>query len=116
VRAAMIEALSKDHAQSWEDRLAARGVPIAKINSIAEAAEIPQLAHRGILTPVPRAEGIDEDLRLVGAPYINNIDGPEALRPPPTLGQHSREVLASVGISDTDADALIAEGVIGVSR
>ena len=116
VRAAMIEALSKDHAQNWEDRLAARGVPIAKINSIAEAAEIPQLAHRGILTPVPRAEGIDEDLRLVGAPYTNNIDGPEALRPPPTLGQHSREVLASVGISDTDADALIAEGVIGVSR
>lgn len=115
VRAAMIEALKADTAENWEKKLVAKGVPIAKINSMAETLGLEQLTHRNIITEVPRAEGIEEDLRLVGAPYVTNEDGPEALLPPPTLGQHSREILGTIGIGDDVIDGLIEDGVIAAS-
>ena len=115
VRDAMIEALKNDTAENWEKRLAARGVPIARINSIAETCALEQLTHRRILTDVPRAQGVDEDLRLVGAPFTNSVDGPEALLPPPALGQHSREILAQLGIDDEAFASLVDDGVVTVA-
>ena len=65
-----------------------------------------------VLTDVPRAAGLDEDLRLVGAPYTNSVDGPEAMSAPPRLGQHSREILRDLGIDDNAIDNLVAEGIV----
>ena len=113
VQAVMIEALKADTAENWEKKLVAKGVPIAKINTMAEVLGLEQLTHRNIFTPVPRAEGIDEDFTLIGAPYVTDKDGPEAMRAPPRLGQHSREVLGDLGITGEAADALIADGVVG---
>jgi crotonobetainyl-CoA:carnitine CoA-transferase CaiB-like acyl-CoA transferase len=112
VQAIMIEALKSDSAENWEKKLVAKGVPIAKINTMAEVLELEQLTHRNVITNVPRAEGLEEDFRLIGAPYVNDRDGPEAMRAPPRLGQHSREILGELGISDTAANALIAAGVV----
>ena len=112
VREAIIEALKNDSASNWEKRLAVRGVPIAKIKSVAETAQTEQLTHRNVLTDVPRAAGLDEDLRLVGAPYTNSVDGPEAMSAPPRLGQHSREILRDLGIDDNAIDNLVAEGIV----
>lgn len=113
VQARIIEALKADTAANWEARLVARGVPIAKINSMAEVLELEQLKHRNVLTPMPRPEGIDEDFRMIGAPFVNDVDGPEATRPPPRLGQHSRELLADLGIAAEEVEAMIADGVVG---
>lgn len=113
VQARIIEALKADTAENWETKLVARGVPIAKINSMAEVLELEQLKHRNVITPIPRPEGIDEDLRMIGAPFVNDVDGPEANRPPPRLGQHSRELLADLGITAEEVEAMIADGVVG---
>ncbi len=111
----IIEALKADSASNWERRIMARGVPVAKINAIAETAVMEQLDHRNILTDVPNPDGVDGPLRLVGAPYTNSVDGPEALAPPPTLGQHSRDVLTELGIVGTDLETLINDGVVGTA-
>jgi crotonobetainyl-CoA:carnitine CoA-transferase CaiB-like acyl-CoA transferase len=113
VRARMIEALKADTAANWEEKLVANGVPIAKINTMAEVLELEQLTHRNIITPIARPEGIDEDFALIGAPYVTDTDGPGTDLPPPRLGQHSREVLADLGITGDAAEALIADGVVG---
>lgn len=112
LRAAIVAALAADTAANWEKRLAARGVPVARIASVAEAAQAEQLAHRGVLAVAPRPRGVKEDLRLVGAPYTASEDGPEAALPPPALGEHSREVLAEIGIAGAEFDALVAEGAV----
>jgi crotonobetainyl-CoA:carnitine CoA-transferase CaiB-like acyl-CoA transferase len=116
VQAVMIEALKADSAENWEKKLVAKGVPIAKINTMAEVMGLEQLTHRNIFTDMPRAEGIEEDFRMVGAPYVTDTDGPEVMSAPPRLGQQSREVLEGLGISSEAADALIADGVVAVPR
>ena len=109
----IVVALAQDTAANWEKRLSARGVPVAKINAMHEVAAMEQLSYRNIFMPVPQPQGVDEELRLLGAPYTTSADGPEARLPAPRLGQHSRDVLAELGISDDDAVTLLADGVIG---
>jgi formyl-CoA transferase len=115
VRAAMLEAFESDTAENWEKRLAPRGVPISKVNSVAETSALEQLQHRNILTDVPAAMGMEKGYRLVGAPFVNSEDGPEPTSSAPTLGQHSREILAELGIDNTTFDQLLADGVIHVT-
>ena len=113
VRSAVIEALAKDSAENWEQRLARRGVPVARINSLTDLCGMAQLAHRNILTRMDSPPGVDGPLTLVGAPYVASVDGPRASRPPPVLGQHSREILGELGLDDDRIDSLVAEGVVG---
>ena len=112
VRDAMIEALKSDTAENWEKRLAPRGVPVAKINSVKETARLEQLQYRNILTAVPAAKGMANGYRLPGAPFTNSEDGPEVMRPAPVLGQHTLEILEEIGIDKSVINTLAAEGVI----
>ena len=112
VRDAMIEALKSDTAENWEKRLAPRGVPVAKINSVKETARLEQLQYRNILTAVPAAKGMANGYRLPGAPFTNSEDGPEVMRPAPVLGQHTLEILEEIGIDKSVIITLAAEGVI----
>ena len=112
VRDAMIEALKSDTAENWEKRLAPRGVPVAKINSVKETARLEQLQYRNILTAVPAAKGMANGYKLPGAPFTNSEDGPEVMRPAPVLGQHTVEILEEIGIDKSTIRTLAAEGVI----
>ena len=112
VRDAMIEALKSDTAENWEKRLAPRGVPVAKINSVKETARLEQLQYRNILTAVPAAKGMANGYKLPGAPFTNSEDGPEVMRPAPVLGQHTVEILEEIGIDKSAISTLAAEGVI----
>ena len=112
VRDAMIEALKSDTAENWEKRLAPRGVPVAKINSVKETARLEQLQYRNILTAVPAAKGMANGYKLPGAPFTNSEDGPEVMRPAPVLGQHTVEILEEIGIEKSIISTLAAEGVI----
>ena len=112
VRDAMIEALKSDTAENWEKRLAPRGVPVAKINSVKETARLEQLQYRNILTAVPAAKGMANGYKLPGAPFTNSEDGPEVMRPAPVLGQHTEEILEEIGIDKSAISSLAAEGVI----
>ena len=112
VRDAMIEALKSDTAENWEKRLAPRGVPVAKINSVKETARLEQLQYRNILTAVPAAKGMANGYKLPGAPFTNSEDGPEVMRPAPALGQHTVEILEEIGIDKLAISTLAAEGVI----
>ena len=112
VRDAMIEALKWDTAENWEKRLAPRGVPVAKINSVQETARLEQLQYRNILTAVPAAKGMANGYKLPGAPFTNSEDGPEVMRPAPVLGQHTVEILEEIGIEKSIISTLAAEGVI----
>jgi len=112
VRQTIVEAFASDSAAGWARRLGARGVPIAKVNSIAEAVAEPQLAHRGILVDVQAPRGFEAPLQLTGAPFVTDTDGPAASCPPPVLGQDSAAVLRGLGLDEGAIAGLRDAGVI----
>ena len=82
-------------ADEWVERLSRAGVPVGKVRGVLDA-----LAHARTLTVEHPTVGT---LPLVASPL-----GPRAeTRPPPLLGEHTREVLAEVGYDDREIEALL---------
>ncbi|MYG98495.1 MAG: CoA transferase [Acidimicrobiaceae bacterium] len=97
----------------WSADLEANGIPCVPINSVAEALASPQTTARGMVTTV--AHPTAGEVALTGVPF-RMFGTPAAIRrPPPTLGQHSREVLASeLGLDAATISELVAAGVTTV--
>ncbi len=95
------------------DVLASAGIPAAAVVSPSVVTENPQLRDRGFFERLEHPRTGDG---LYPTPPFALLEGASRwlLRPPPTLGQHNREVLTEVcGLSGADLDRLVAQGVIG---
>jgi crotonobetainyl-CoA:carnitine CoA-transferase CaiB-like acyl-CoA transferase len=79
----------------WLVDLEAVQVPAGPINNVAEVFAEPQIQARGMQVNVPHPE--NADLQLVGNPIKLSRTPVQYERPPPTLGQHTEEVLARLG-------------------
>lgn len=109
--AAMGEALATDTADNWLAKLKAVGVPCGRINSVAEALAEPQTEARRMVETVPHKT--IGDLKLVGMPYKFSGTPASIRRAPPTLGEHTEEVLASeLGLDAATIAALREQKVI----
>jgi itaconate CoA-transferase len=88
--------------------LAEAGVPVAQVNSVAQVVEHPQLVSRNRWTTVGTPVG---EVRALKPPAV--IAGIEPrMDPVPALGEHTRSLLTEIGLSDTDATRLIADGAV----
>jgi crotonobetainyl-CoA:carnitine CoA-transferase CaiB-like acyl-CoA transferase len=85
------EALAADTADSWIAKLQAMGVPCGRINSVAEALADEQTEARAMIETV--VHPTIGDLKLVGMPYKFSGTPASVRRPPPTLGEHTEEIL-----------------------
>jgi len=103
----LAEAFSADTADRWRGRLRAAGVPCAPINDLAAVLDDPQIRSVGLVQGVDSPAG---PLRLVGSPLLVDGARPPVRRPPPTLGQHTGEVLAALGLDPTTIAGLRARG------
>jgi crotonobetainyl-CoA:carnitine CoA-transferase CaiB-like acyl-CoA transferase len=72
--------------------LEAAGVPCAPLQRIDQVVAHPQTAALGILQPSP-----DGSITLLGSPLSFDGERPAFRRMPPTLGQHTEEVLGAYG-------------------
>src|SRR5262245_33749019 len=103
------EALATDDPKSWETRLTAADVPCGSIWTIEEIVEHPQLGHRDVLQTIDSRYG---PMRLVGAGFRLEHGSPGLDREPPTLGEHTDEVLTEAGLSVDEIERLRREAVI----
>jgi crotonobetainyl-CoA:carnitine CoA-transferase CaiB-like acyl-CoA transferase len=97
--------------EHWIGLLNKAGVPCGPINSINETFAEPQVQHLGIARKVDHPElgtfgVVGQPINLAGAPQ------PDTLRPTPDSGQHSDEVLESIGYDAAARAELRAKGVI----
>jgi crotonobetainyl-CoA:carnitine CoA-transferase CaiB-like acyl-CoA transferase len=96
------EALARDDADAWLAKLMAVGIPCGKINSVADALDDPHTAARDMIETVEHAT--IGSLRMLGIPFKFSDTACSVRRPPPTLGQHSDEILS--GELGLDAKAI----------
>ena len=110
VDGAIAEALAGDTADAWIAKFKAVGVPSGRINSVAEALADPHTAARHMIETVQHP-AIGE-LKLVGMPYKFS-DTPAAVRrAPPTLGEHTEEILREELGLDAAAIAALRSGKV----
>ena len=109
LREVIESALASDDPKSWEARLTAADVPSACIWKIEEIVEHPQLKHRDVLQTVDSRYG---PMRLVGAGFRLAHGSPGIDREPPTLGEHTDEILADAGYAPAEVERLRRDAVI----
>ena len=103
------EALAADDPKSWEERLTAADVPCGSIWKIEEIVKHPQLDHSDVLQTIDSRYG---PMRLVGSGFRLEHGSPGLDREPPTLGEHTDEVLKEAGLSADEIERLRREAVI----
>ena len=98
-------------AEDWLPELDAAGVPAGKVRSVPDALAAAAEAGRPATVSVehPTAGSLD----LVASPIWGAGRGHAP--PPPLLGEHTAEVLAELGRSAEEIEALANRGVVGVA-
>jgi crotonobetainyl-CoA:carnitine CoA-transferase CaiB-like acyl-CoA transferase len=87
------------------------GVPCGPINTIADVFADPQVQARG--TEIRMTHPVGGEIPLVASPIRLSATPVQYRRPPPQLGQHTRQVLSQVlGLSEDDIAALMQKGTV----
>ena len=97
----------------WIALLEDKAVPCGPINTVAQAFDDPQVRHRGIARSLPRqaGDGIAQ-VATVATPMRLSATPVSYRRAPPSLGQHTQEVLHELGLSEERIRALHAARAI----
>ncbi len=106
------QALAARSAQEWERLLAAHGVPAGRVLSVPEALAHPQVRQRELLAHFDSAVGVDRPFDVVRSGFKMSEGNPDVTLPPPQLGEHSEEILGSIGYSVDEIAAMRAQAVI----
>lgn len=97
-----------------EERLTAGGVPFGKVNDISQAAELPQIKHRGMLWNI-FDPGLGCEFRMPGNPMKFGGREDRAAKAAPTLGQDSERILRELaGCSAEELERLKSKGIIRI--
>jgi len=88
------------------------GIPCAPVREVEEVVADREVTERGTL--VPSTYGARSDIKVVGSPVKLSAVAPEEIphQRPPELGEHTEEVLASIGYSSEQIAELRADGVV----
>ena len=91
----ILEAVMRNRSKAdWLDALEAAKVPCGAINNLAEVFTDPQVVARNMVTTWQHP--VKSDLLLVASPLKLSATPVRCDLPPPTLGQHTAEVLQAV--------------------
>lgn len=108
----MVQAILRTRpAEEWLALLGEAQVPAGPISTVREALESPQAAARGMV--VEQTHPVMGEVRTIAQPLALTGTPPSYRRPPPMVGEHSREILGELGFAPQEVDALVAGGVVG---
>ncbi|NNF80810.1 MAG: CoA transferase, partial [Rhizobiales bacterium] len=110
LNAILNECTAQKTSAHWVETLNGVGVPCGEINTIDKVFENPQMQHLGMAWDVDSQERGKS--KLVGQPITLSGSKASITAPPPTIGQHTREVLGEFGYGASEIDEFEAAGVI----
>lgn len=90
----------RDH---WLDVLSRADVPCAPIHNVIEVFDDPQVKHLDSFMTLTHPE-MGDVVSIRRPIYLDGGRGEQPRRPPPVLGEHTREVLAEAGIAARTSD------------
>jgi len=110
INAAIAEITVAHPSGHWIDLFETNGIPCGPINSIDQVFADPQVKHLGMATMMHSPHIGDKE---VVASALNISGFSKAIRlPTPEAGEHTGEILKSVGYTDADLDDMRRKGVI----
>lgn len=113
-RAALIEELSAvfetQSVSHWIERIEGADIPACRVNSLRDVFALQQLRVNETLVPVTHPtrgpiEILNSPIKMSGSPH-------RVTRGAPSLGQHTDEVLESLGVPEDERERLRAAGVV----
>jgi len=109
--ALLVPLIAERPTESWLQGLRAAGIPCGEVRGIGAALSAPETLARDMVQAVPHPTAgevalVASPLKLSGTPVVAPVA-------PPLLGQDGDTVLAALGYSAAQIDALRAEGAIG---
>jgi crotonobetainyl-CoA:carnitine CoA-transferase CaiB-like acyl-CoA transferase len=94
----------------WVEKLDAAGVPGGPVYTYDQTLVDPQVQHRRMVYDIEHPKiGM---MKTLGLPVKSSGDLTQIRKPAPLHGQHTTEVLRSLGFSDAQVRGLLAEGVV----
>jgi crotonobetainyl-CoA:carnitine CoA-transferase CaiB-like acyl-CoA transferase len=100
------ECIRHKTASEWLAQLEAAGIPAGAINTITQALSDVQAQHRQMVRTLGGMPLVGSPVRLDGARADSDL-------PPPALGEHTQEVLTSLGLEPREIERLKSSGVTG---
>ena len=94
----------------WEKMCGDANLPVCAVNDLAEVFEEPQVKHNQIVQEVHHSKA--GTLRFPAAPVRLNKKRLTIHSAPPTLGEHTNDVLKDLGYTMEEIDRLRAQNVV----
>jgi crotonobetainyl-CoA:carnitine CoA-transferase CaiB-like acyl-CoA transferase len=106
----VVAAKSSEH---WVSGLEPLNVSCGPINTLEQVFDDPQVNARDMRLQMPHPVAGDRPIELIGSPLRMSETPPTYRHSPPTLGQHTDEILRELlDVSDTDIATLRSDGII----
>lgn len=104
------EVFATQNSSYWVDKCEKAGVPAGPINNFAQAVEDPHYLARGLVQELDHP--VIGKMKTIGIPTKFSRTPGQIRMPAPTFGQHTDEVLGSIGVAEERLKDLRDKGVI----
>ena len=100
------ETIRQKPAADWLEQLEKAGIPAGPINRLSQAFADVQAQHRAMIRNIAGMPLVGSPIRLDGARADADL-------PPPALGEHTDELLQTLGMAPPEIERLRSSGVVG---
>ncbi len=96
--------------EHWVDQLNDVGIPAGPVYTVPEMVNDPQVKHLNVITTLPNV--YEKDMHYINQPMHLTRTPSKVVSPAPGWGEHTDEVLESLGYSASEIESLHQQGVV----